>query len=128
MPNGNIEAQATPLYLNSFMLPESSLQGDNTLHTFIYYNLLVVTYFMSISLYSMIIFYFISLQHIFDDSSFNLFPHHSQYSKAPPSACQHHHYTLDHILSVDFHQRQYLYTISYLLAQLLFFDCLNLKM
>jgi len=34
MPNGNTEGQATPLYLITFMLSESSFQGDNTLHTF----------------------------------------------------------------------------------------------
>jgi len=34
MPNGNNEAQATPLYLNSSMLSQSSFQGDNTLHNF----------------------------------------------------------------------------------------------
>jgi len=34
MPNGNNEAQATPLYLISFTLSESGFQGDNTSHTF----------------------------------------------------------------------------------------------
>jgi len=34
MPNGNNEAQATLLYLISFMLSESGFQGDNTLHNF----------------------------------------------------------------------------------------------
>jgi hypothetical protein len=63
----------------------------------IYYTLLVVTDFTPISLYSLIIFYFIFLQHIFYDSTFtsNLFPHHSQYTKAPPSDSQPHHHSLD---------------------------------
>jgi len=34
MLNSNNEALATSLYLISFMLSESSFQGDNTLHTF----------------------------------------------------------------------------------------------
>ena len=33
-PNSNNEAQATSLYLISFMFSEFSFQGDNTWHTF----------------------------------------------------------------------------------------------
>jgi hypothetical protein len=86
-----------------------------------HYNQLVVTYFNSISLYSIIIFYFISLQHIFYDSTFNLFPNPSQYTMVPATACQNHqHYMTTHpVLSLS--SMPVPINMPYLPAQLLFF-------